>query len=427
MSAKPLVDEMLAAPSAAPAIALVDAARLADNPESSLAIGTGEQVRRFSIYAPGAAFDLIEELEFLAARAIDPNVYYTPQFLVPAMPRLDERSVRLMVVRDEMRGRSRLRLLMPYSIERAGVIGGVQTIRAWTHPFGPVGTLPLDGDDPEGTLASFFKALSDPGFGLPDILVLPDLRIDGPMSRALVSVASTLGLPLKTVNAFDRAALVKSEGDEDYLRRSLSGKRRREVRRQARLLDQKGTVGFEVAREPTAVRLALEEFLVLESSGWKGRARSALVMDRYRAAFAREAVNGLAAHDRARIYTLSVSGEPIASLVALVVGGEAFAWKMAYDERFAAASPGLQLMLRASGAMLGDAAIRRADSCAVPDHFLMNRVWKQRIGLATLVVGLTPGTKRKVETAAKGLEAMRRSRNFSRLMRERLRSMVAFD
>lgn len=424
MSAKPFVDEMLVSPSVAPAIALMDRERPAGLPEASFDVGTGGGIRRFSIYAPHVAFDLVDELDFLTGRSIDQNVFFAPQFLIPAMPRLDERHVKLMVVRDEALRRSRLRFLMPYSVERTGVLGGPAAIRAWTHPFGRLGTPLVDADDPMETLQSVLKAMAEPALALPDVLVLPDLRIDEPFAATLRAAATALGLPVALANTSDRAALVKREGDGEGVSRALSSKRRREIGRQRRMLEAKGSVTFDIARTPVAVRFAMEEFLVLEASGWKGRERSALIMDRYRAAFARESVNKLADKDRARIFTLRLDGLPVASLVCFVLGGEAFAWKMAYDEDHAAASPGLQMMIMASDALLADPEVRRADSCAVPDHFLMNRLWRDRIAVGTLVVGLDAGAGRRVEAAAKGVENMRKSRNFTRLMRARLRSMM---
>ncbi|MCW4116535.1 GNAT family N-acetyltransferase [Aurantimonas sp. MSK8Z-1] len=423
MNAVAMVDEALAVPSRAPGGLLPQPLPVpAPALEHSVAHAAG--TRRFSIYAPLAAFDLIAELDFLARRAVEPNVFFAPQFLVPAMPRLDDRSVRLMVVRDETDMRSRLRLLMPYSVERAGLMRGPATIRAWTHPFGPLGTLLLDEDDPQSTVASLFEALARPSLGLPDVLVLPDLRIGERMAQTVFEVAERLGLSLEIVNRSDRAAYVRDADPQSYVARAVTGKRRREFRRQERLLAGQGAVGFSVARTPGHVRHALEDFLALEASGWKGRARSAMLLDRYRSAFAREAVDRLAAEDRVRIFTLTLAGTPIASLVGFQMGGEFFAWKTAYDEAQAPASPGLHLMTRVTEHLAADPGVKRADSCAVPDHFLMNRVWKQRIDIATLVVGLRPAGARRVEAAARGVEALQRSRNVTRLLRERVSRIV---
>ena len=381
--------------------------------------------RRLSIYAPADAFALIDELKHLSRRAIEPNVFFDPTFLVPAMPRLDERQVRLMVMRDEGAAHSRLRLLMPYTRERTARLGGIDTIRAWSHPFGRLGVPPLDGDDPHGTLASFFAFLAEPERGLPDVLVLPDIRSDGAFAAVLAAVASEHGLPVAFANQTDRAAIDKSAGTQAAFLPPSSGRRRRELQRQWRLLEASGPVAFHVVREADAVRLAFEDFLALEASGWKGRQRSALVIDRFRAAFAREAVNGLAEEGRVRVYALSVGDRTVASLVVLLDGGDAFAWKMAYDEAFAKASPGQQVVAEATRALIADPAVKRADSCAMPDHFAMNRFWPNRTALATVVVGLRPGIEKKVARAAKSLDAAHRSRNFARLARQRVKGLIS--
>ena len=425
MSADPRIDRDGSEASASVIVSLSDFKAEGHGPSIDIAIGTGQR-RRLSVYEPGQVFGLIEELAHLSRRAIEPNLFFDPQFLAPAMPRLDDRKVKLMVVRDEGRDHGRLRLLMPYSVEPASVLRGAPTIRAFTHPFGRVGTLPLDGDDPGDILKTFLSGLTRPELKLPDVLVLPDVRLDGAMAKAMLAVAADAGLPTATVNVTSRAALIKAPGIDHVPGPMpiLSGRRRRELQRQRRLLEREGAVRCEVARDPEAVRLGLEDFLAIEAGGWKGRRRSALIMDRYRSAFAREAVNALAADGRVRVFTLSVAGKPVASLVALVDRGEAYAWKTAYDEAYAKASPGQQVMAEATKVLLADPSVRRADSCAMPDHFVMNRFWPGRIAIGTLVIGLTARSGRHVETAAKGLANSHKSRNRLRLARQAVKTML---
>ena len=429
MSANPLSPDELALLSSnddptSVIVSLSDFKSEGDGPWIDLSIGAGRQRRRLSVYEPGQVFALVEELAHLSRRAIEPNVFFDPQFLAPAMARLDDRKVKLLVVRDEVRAHNRLRLLMPYSVETASWLRGAPTIRAFTHPFGRVGTLLLDGDDPSDILKTFLAGLTRPEMKLPDVLVLPDVRLDGAMAKAMLEVAQAAGLPTATVNATSRAALIKAPGIDHVLAPTGSGRRRRELRRQRRLLERDGEVRCEVAREADAVRLGLEDFLAIEAGGWKGRRRSALIMDRYRSAFAREAVNALAADGRVRVFTLKVGARAVASLVAFVDRGEAYAWKTAYDEAYAKASPGQQVMADATKALLADPAVRRADSCAMPDHFVMNRFWPGRIAIGTLVIGLTAQSGGHVETARKGLANSHKSKNRLRLVREAVKAML---
>ncbi|MBO0663646.1 GNAT family N-acetyltransferase [Jiella sp. MQZ9-1] len=390
-------------------------------PLLDLAVPSSGGRRRFTVYKPESAFALIEELQFLCRRAIEPNVFFDSRFFVPAMTRLDERSVKVMVLRDEGTAHSRLRLFMPYTVERCARFSGVSMLRAWAHPFGRLGTLPLDGDDPRETLRGFFNMLVSNEAKMPEVLVLPETRVDGPFAAALRDVTAAAGLPMATTNSFTRAGLTKGGPDEFLNIGQLSSRRRRELARQRRRLQRHGPVSFHVSRDPEQVRVALEDFLNLEASGWKGRARSAMVLDRYRAAFARESVNSLGEDGRARVYTLRAGDRAVASLVALIQGGHAFAWKMAYDEAFAVASPGQQLIDETTRAILADPAIKAADSCAMPDNFVMNRFWPERLPVATFVIGLAPGSDKAVAAAVRSITRQTRTQNLTRLARLWLR------
>ncbi|MEN3792852.1 GNAT family N-acetyltransferase [Fulvimarina sp. MAC3] len=393
-------------------------------PKVEVQAGAAWPGRSISIYEPRHAFSLIDELIHLSERSIERNIFFDPRFLVPAMPRLEDRRVRLLVIRDETGNRSRLRLLLPFSIERIGRFAHRQAMRVWSHPFGPLGTLPLDGDDPVGTLKSLVTMLQGSDLDYPDVLILPDLRIEGGMAAAVQQCAEEMKLPIKVINRFSRAAMTRAGASRHMIPTHLSGKRMRELKRGRRWLERLGRVNVEIARDPTAFRIALEDFLILEASGWKGRARSALTSDRYRAAFAREALNALAEKDRARIFTLRLDGEAIASIVMLVDGGNAYSWKSAYDERYAKASPGQQIMAEATRSLLADPTIKRADSCAQPDHFVMNRFWRDRIEIGTIVLGLKPGIDHEVESVARSIAKSKRTANRVRLMREAIMSAL---
>ncbi|TIU78763.1 MAG: GNAT family N-acetyltransferase, partial [Mesorhizobium sp.] len=64
------------------------------------------------------------------------------------------------------------------------------------------------------------------------------------------------------------------------------------------------------------------------------------------------------------------------------------------------------------------------DSCAVPDHPVMSRLWSERKPMGTLVVGLTPDADRLARQAASQLHLYRETRNMARLLRNRMRSLL---
>jgi hypothetical protein len=426
MSAQPLMEEISSGPAGTMVSGLAGLDMKAVGPAHDELLDRGMQPpRRLSIYPASAGFDLVEELDFLCARTVEPNIFFNPRFLAPAMPRLEDREVRLAVIRDGDENRSRLRMLVPFSIERpAAVPLGVSIMRSWSSPFGPLGTPLLDRDDPEGVLSDFLSMLARPQLRLPRVLVLPDMRLDGPVAALIRSVADSQGLPIETSGIVSRPFLESPLEGDDYLRGSLSSHHVREFRRMKRRLAEKGEVAHVVARSEEDVRTGLETFLTLEASGWKGRQRTAMAVDRFRAAFAREAVHRLGEQDLCRVHSLTLNGETIASLIVFVEAGMAYTWKTAYDEAYAAYSPGTLLMIELTRQHLDDPNIVATDSCAVPDHPVMSRLWSERRAIGTMLIGTTPGSDRPVRQAASQLHLYQETRNMARILRNRIRSLL---
>jgi CelD/BcsL family acetyltransferase involved in cellulose biosynthesis len=379
--------------------------------------------RKLAVYPASAGFDLVEELDYLCSRTVESNVFFNPRFLAPAMPRLEDREVRLAVIRDGDEFKSRLRLLVPFSIERPATPLGQSILRAWSSPFGPLGTPLLDRDDPEGVIESFFAMLSRPHLKFPKIFVLPDMRLDGPVASILASAADARGLPMVTTGRAERPFLESALDGDTYLKQSLKAHHFREFRRLKRRLEDLGPLEYRVDRTTGEIRSGLESFLSLEAAGWKGRQRTAMAIDRYRAAFAREAVHRLSEDDLCRVHSLSLNGKVIASLIVFVEAGIAYTWKTAYDESLSAYSPGTLLMIEVTRQHLDDPNITATDSCAVPDHPVLSRLWSERRPIGTIVIGMTPDSDRATRQAASQLHLYKETRNLARLMRNRVRSL----
>lgn len=397
--------------------------RRLDRPQPMQELRTRKEGRTLSVYHTSAGYDLQEELDFLSNRAMEPNVFFASRFLAPAMPRLEDREVRLAVIRDENQGRSRLRFLMPFTIEKPGFSVGTPILRTWANPFGPLGTPLVDAENAGETIDNVLETMGREDSMLPPVLVLPDLRLHGLFAQTVKAIAISRNLHVQTANIHERPMLESLLDGEAYLRQSIKSSHMREMRRQWGLLEKLGEVGYSVARQPRDIRQRMEEFLLLEASGWKGKKRSALLSDRYRAAFAREAVQNLAETDAARIHTIDLNGRAIASMVVLMMNGDAYTWKTAYDEDYARFSPGKLLLAHLTEWHLDDANIVRTDSCAVADHPIMARFWTEREEMGTLVIGLRQNSDRETRQAASQLHLYQNTRSVARMIREKIMSI----
>lgn len=396
-------------------------------PEADLNLPVGRAGREFSLYPATLGYELQEELEFLSHRAMEPNIFFSARLLAPAMPRVEDKQVRFALIRDDNGMRSRLRLLMPFTVERPGFSVGAPIIRTWANPFGPLGTPLLDTEDAAETIDNLFEVLTQPRTKLPSVLVLPDIRLNGRFAQLAKAVAIARDLSVATTDTFRRPMLESYLDGESYLKQSVSAHHYREMRRQWRNLEKLGTLTYNVARQPEEVRLRMEEFLALEAKGWKGKKRSALINDRYRAAFAREAITNLAEIDAVRIHTVDLDGRAIASIIVFIMAGEAYTWKTAYDESLGRHSPGKLLIMKLTQWHLDDANILRTDSCAVPDHPIMSRMWEQRDEMGSLIIGLTPNSDRDVRQVATQLHLYRNTRNIARILREKIMNLAGRD
>ena len=396
-------------------------------PQADLSLAVGRAGREFSLYPATLGYELQEELEFLSHRAMEPNIFFSARLLAPAMPRVEDKQVRFALIRDDNGLRSRLRLLMPFTVERPGFSVGASIIRTWANPFGPLGTPLLDAEEAAETIDNLFEVLALPQTKLPSVLVLPDIRLTGRFAQLAKAVAIARDLPVATTDTFRRPMLESFLDGESYLKEALSSHHVREMRRQWRNLEKLGKLAYNVARQPEEVRLRMEEFLALEAKGWKGKKRSALINDRYRAAFAREAITNLAEVDAVRIHTIDLDGRAIASIVVFLMAGEAYTWKTAYDESLGRYSPGKLLIMKLTDWHLDDANILRTDSCAVPDHPIMSRFWEEREDMGSLVIGLTRNGDRDVRQVAAQLHLYRNTRNIARILREKIMHLAGRD
>lgn len=307
------------------------------------------------------------------------NLFFHPEFAIPAIEHLGGDGVAVAAV---CLPHGAIVGLAPFTRTRLGRIA--PAVRLYAHKYAPFGEPLIDAGDIDGTLARMVDGLAPEASGL--TLILPDMATEGPIADAVRALATRSGRPLVLLGEHHRAALMRGPVACD-LRASLPRDKRKELARQLRRLGDLGPVAFVSDADPDCVGARFEEFLALEQAGWKGRRGTALASSAITAAFSRQALFDLARAGKARIDSLRVGSHPVAILVSLIAGAAAYTWKIAYDEAYARYSPGAQLMLQAPAHLFADPAVRLIDSCATADHPMIDRLWPERRGIASFVLG----------------------------------------
>lgn len=356
----------------------------------------------------------------LAACAIEANGYYLPEWelAVSASARGRTEASALAVWRDRPGDGSRhLAALLPaISLWRALRIP--LPALASADPYGTLGTPMLDRACADTAADGLMRAARQAGA---HALLIRDLPLDGEVMAAFTRALGRTGAKPRVLDSYARACLDASGDAETLLRDALGSKKLKELRRQRNRLADHGEVVFRAAREPEAVAAALEIFLELESSGWKGARGTALANHPGDAAFIRRAAVALAAHGQCEIMTLHAGDEPAAAAVVLRHHDQAYYFKLGINERFARLSPGVQLTLDITRHFCADPAIARVDSTANAGHPMIDPIWRGRLAVGDVLIPLRGDRDPVVALIAAAVAARRRLRGVARRLVHSLR------
>lgn len=316
--------------------------------------------------------ELLAQWDELPRDAAEPNPFFEHWFLLPALGTLDPAgNVRILCLESG----DRLLGLIPLHRQSNYYGRRVPHWRSWVHPNCFLGT-PLVA---KGHIAEFWHALfawaDDAGGGL--FLHLPELPTDGPVYQGLCTAAHSNSRRAGIVRKHERALLRSDLSPQDYFEASISKKRRKEFERRSRRLGEMGTLLIERQRDAEDISGWIDDFLALEGAGWKGEAGSALASSQTTAALFRSVVTAAAQRGQLDRLTIRLDGRPIAFLSSLITPTGWFGFKTAYDEDLARFSLGV-ILQRQFLEILDSSDFVWCDSCAAPDHPMIDHFWRER-------------------------------------------------
>ena len=319
----------------------------------------------------------------LAQRAIEPNGYYLPGWEL--------------AVSATARGRTGASALPAFDGSSTRLIGLMPVIplwQAWTIPLPalvsahPYGTLCSPLIDRDASVEASTRLLQRAREAGAHALILRDVALDGAAMASLRDALGRTGLKPRVLSSYIRASLDATQDGDKLLHEALGTRKLKELRRQRHRLAEHGPVVFDVARKPDEIGPALETFLQLEASGWKGKRGTALMQDAGDSIFIRRAVPALAETAQCEIITLRAGAIPVAAGIVLHHQDRAFFFKLGIDERFAKYSPGVQLTIELTRRLCADPAVASADSTASADHPMINPIWRGRFAIGDVLLPL---------------------------------------
>jgi CelD/BcsL family acetyltransferase involved in cellulose biosynthesis len=235
-----------------------------------------------------------------------------------------------------------------------------------------------------------------------------DALVLGPvLADSTATAVCRAGKPLLAAVELAGRSDALATGPYEQLLDGLSKNFRGNLRKARNKVESRTDVRMVSASTPAELRPALEHFLAVEASGWKGETGTgtAIANDPRLLRFYGQLVERLGREGRLEIHLMFVGDRAIAAQLALLAGRRCYLLKIGYDESFAQLAPGNMLLERLLRRYEGHPQISHVDLVSgAPWH----DSWKPQSRATQLHYLFRPSTKGLLAWAAlQGRQALR--------------------
>ncbi len=322
--------------------------------------------------------------EKLAAQALEPNVFYEPWMLLPALEAYGAGEELLFALVFEGEPQSRLVGFFPLQRRRLHRRLPVSILGLWRHIHCYLCTPLVRPDCASAVLAALLDTLNTDPRGA-SVVEFNHVLGSGPFSALLQASFQTRENPTIVLGSHERA-LFRPRGDGEHIcdppclesdvghcnAGSVvwpSGAPSTTRRWSAATTSKPGRRGSCVWRRPAGRASPAPPCLATQSTA----AISAPLLTP-------------PSRDRLFLCSMCHAGAPIAFRCSFLAGDGAFAFKMTYDERYRKYSPGVLLEMEYIRRLHVLPGLRWMDSCTAADNGMMNQLWPCRRTIQTLLV-----------------------------------------
>ncbi|WMP18055.1 GNAT family N-acetyltransferase [Thiothrix lacustris] len=328
--------------------------------------------------------DIVPAWDALTREVLEPNVFYESWALLPALEALaaqDKHIAVLLVWADA--SHSHLIGLFPLVQEQSYQKFPACHWLNWLHPHCPLGTPLVHKLHAAEVFQALFAWLRDHSGAL--AFSLNKVPAEGEFARHLRLFTQQNGCLLNERDTWERALLQANTSGEEYVHGHQRKKKLKEYSRLRRRLEDLGELEFQTLLPGQNHGLSdwINDFLRLEERGWKGKALTAMSCHQDERHFAEDLIRNAAERGQLMMLKMLLDGKPIAIKLNLTSATHgSYALKIAYHEAYAAYSPGVLLELENIYCLLDNTPLEWMDSCAIPNHPMIDHLWAERRKMA---------------------------------------------
>jgi CelD/BcsL family acetyltransferase involved in cellulose biosynthesis len=323
-------------------------------------------------------------LEDLSSTVAEPNVFLEPWMVIPAVEAFgaDKTFTFLLIfAEDSSNGGKRLLCgFFPFERRRMYARMPARFLLLWGYKHCGVCTPLLRLGHEKACLEALIDWADSNAAGA-DIIEWFQVSADGPIFKGLLECLEHRRLRHSLARR-DRPLMVPRDSAEVFLNEALSSNRKRGLRRWERQLSEFGEVAYKEI-EDGDINTWIDEYFVMEDSGWKGREGVAAIRNEKAEGFIRYALREAFRRNQLLTLSMTVGGTPAASRFILTSRHAAFGYKTSYEERYARFSPGSLLEIESIRRIHQHPEIRWLDSCTAASfsHYLP---WLDKLSVADI-------------------------------------------
>lgn len=324
----------------------------------------------------------------LVEYVIEPNIFYEPEFSLAALKHLNPSPAPTFIfILGYRRGTQKYppAVCGVFPVIRRKISHGVllPSLTMWGHGQCFLRTPLIRAGVAEQVMECFFDWLDQEREPL---IEFQQVTAEGPFHQLLIEIIHRRSYLSWVSECFVRALLLRSGDAEGYLREAITGKHLKELRRLENRLGETGELVYDSLQSGQDPQSWIDEFIRVEASGWKGAEHTAFASSESSRAFFTEMIQQLHRLDKVQMLALRLDGNAIACKCNLITGQTVFAFKIGFEESYGRYSPGVLLEIENIRQFFERRSFQVMDSCADPDHPMINRMWKDRRCIQSLLV-----------------------------------------
>ena len=346
---------------------------------------------------------LISAWDKLEARAVVPNAFMSPYFVMPALRYLESCADTFgLFIEKSSAGLSDLVGVALFQVRKPTRRFPLKHLAAFKSVHSYLSDFLLDREHASSALREIFCYLRAQRYRWHG-LHLNNFSGDYLLTEEAQAVASELGVRWNLFEQWSRAVLFEKEYGEKALAQ-IPKRRIKTHQKNLKKLEELGKVEWVFTRQTDSLQTLAEEFVRLEHSGWKGDEGTSLYSNPNHLRFFYEMVAGFNKTGRSFFTELRLNGKSIASTTNFISGKAGFGFKLGWDSAYARFGPGIMNEIETvkhAAEVLSD--LEYIDSSAAPASYISD-LWPGRRAICEGVFSLTAAGNialASVETARK--------------------------